>query len=89
MRNLTPATISKAFATYARKAPDKRTRTLLEAFAQRVGLPARTRGGDRGVTIHNIRHRLILLKRPRIGARRVLTVRRGPLSEPCARVRFL
>ena len=33
MRNLTPATITKAFATYARKAPDKRTRTLLVGLA--------------------------------------------------------
>src|SRR5262249_17917563 len=56
----------------------ERTGSLLEAFGERVGLPARTRGGDRGVTIHNIRHRLILSKRPCISARRVLTVRRGP-----------
>jgi hydroxyquinol 1,2-dioxygenase len=33
MRNLTPASITKAFATYARKAPDKRTRTLLVSLA--------------------------------------------------------
>jgi hydroxyquinol 1,2-dioxygenase len=33
MRNLTPATITKAFATYARKAPDKRTRDLLVGLA--------------------------------------------------------
>src|SRR5258707_2764507 len=33
MRNLTPATITKAFATYARKAPDKRTRTLMVGLA--------------------------------------------------------
>jgi len=33
MRNLTPATITKAFAAYARKAPDKRTRALLVSLA--------------------------------------------------------
>jgi hydroxyquinol 1,2-dioxygenase len=33
MRNLTPATITKAFATYARKAPNKRTRDLLVSLA--------------------------------------------------------
>src|SRR5437762_12321580 len=33
MRNLTPTTITKAFATYARKAPDKRTRALLVSLA--------------------------------------------------------
>src|SRR4029434_8178587 len=33
MRNLTPATITKAFAAYARKAPDKRTRTLMVSLA--------------------------------------------------------
>ena len=33
MRNLTPATITKAFAEYAKKAPDKRTRTLMVSLA--------------------------------------------------------
>jgi hydroxyquinol 1,2-dioxygenase len=33
MRNLSPATITKAFADYAKKAPDKRTRTLLVGLA--------------------------------------------------------
>jgi len=33
MRNLTPATITKAFADYAKKAPDKRTRTLMVSLA--------------------------------------------------------
>ena len=33
MRNLTPTSITKAFADYAKKAPDKRTRTLLVGLA--------------------------------------------------------
>ena len=33
MRNLSPTTITKAFADYAKKAPDKRTRTLLVGLA--------------------------------------------------------
>ena len=33
MRNLTPATITKAFAKYAKKAPDKRARQLLVSLA--------------------------------------------------------
>src|SRR5690242_38452 len=33
MRNLTPETITNAFAEYARRAPDKRTRTLLVGLA--------------------------------------------------------
>ena len=36
MRNLTPATITKAFATYARKAPDKRTRDLMVSLASHL-----------------------------------------------------
>src|SRR5262249_7501045 len=36
MRNLTPATMTKAFAEYSKKAPNKRTRTLMVSLASHL-----------------------------------------------------
>ena len=69
-----------------RRERGERARALFEAFGERVAWLDRV-----GVTSGSHDTTVVInypFVRARVSARRVLTVRRGPLSAPCARVRF-